>query len=77
MSHLSAAEFRVLWLERKVELQNARGDGLDRDLHFYSGVLCVYSGTPISTSQFQHWRIDPESLAALSNLSVLNSDVYG
>jgi hypothetical protein len=28
-SHLSAAEFRVLWLERKLELQNAHGDGLD------------------------------------------------
>jgi hypothetical protein len=33
--HLSPAKFCVLWLERKVELQNAHGDGLDWDLHFY------------------------------------------
>jgi hypothetical protein len=33
--HITPNEFRVLWLERKVELQNAHGDGLDWDLQFY------------------------------------------
>ncbi len=35
MPHITPAEFRVLWLEKKVELQNAHGAGLDWDLHFY------------------------------------------
>jgi hypothetical protein len=33
--HITPAEFRVLWLERKVELQNMHGGGLDWDLHLY------------------------------------------
>jgi hypothetical protein len=33
--HLTSAEFCVLWLEKKVELQNEHGDGLDWDLYFY------------------------------------------
>jgi hypothetical protein len=34
MPHLTQAKFHVLWLEKKVELQNAHGDGLDLDLYF-------------------------------------------
>jgi hypothetical protein len=33
--HITPAEFRVLWLERKVELQNTHGGGLDWGLHLY------------------------------------------
>jgi hypothetical protein len=32
---MTPAKFWFLWLEKKVELQNAHGDGLDWDLHFY------------------------------------------
>jgi hypothetical protein len=35
MPHITPAEFRVLWLEKKVELQNMHGGGLDCDLHLY------------------------------------------
>jgi hypothetical protein len=31
--HITLAELCVLWLERKVELQNMHGGGLDWDLH--------------------------------------------
>jgi hypothetical protein len=33
--HITPAEFRVLWLEKKVELQNRHGGGLDWDLRLY------------------------------------------
>jgi hypothetical protein len=33
--HVTPAKFCFLWLEKKVELQNVHGDGLDWDLHFY------------------------------------------
>jgi hypothetical protein len=35
MSHMTPDKFCVLWLEKKVEPQNAHGAGLDWDLHFY------------------------------------------
>jgi hypothetical protein len=33
--HITPAEFCVLWLEKKVELQNTHSGGLDWDLHLY------------------------------------------
>jgi hypothetical protein len=62
MPHITPAEFRPLWLERKVELQNMHGGGLDWDLHLYfqpanspdSNINNIGLFLSIQALQFQH-----------------------
>jgi hypothetical protein len=60
--HITPAEFCVLWLEKKVELQNRHGGGLDWDLYLYfqpakspgTNINDLGFFVPIQALQFQH-----------------------